>query len=385
MCFDLDSRPPIAPIAGGALDSERLTLSTRRRHAIPAFRARAAEPSGAGMIVLPDVRGLHTYYEELALRFAEAGIDAIAIDYFGRTAGTSARGDDFDYTPHVGQLQYDAVVADIRAAADELRRDGRVRSLFAVGFCMGGRLAFLTPTMGLGIAGAIGFYGWPTGAHRSGSPAPAEVASQIDGAILGIFGGADQGINAGVVEEFRTALVAADVDHELITYEGAPHSFFDRKAAEFAEQSADAWRRTLEFVRRTRRLGVAAGRAQPRAEARPIARAGPARWRRPARWPAAADRETSRAGGDVSARWTRLHRPVSPGSSTFAPALRGETIWRLPGRSASAAAAASDRLHARQRAYRVCERDDRRTCARQARADRATLDGRCDQRRQLRP
>ncbi len=89
---------------------------------------------------------------------------------------------------------------------------------------MGGRLAFLAPTMGVGIAGAIGFYGWPTGPHRSGSPAPAEVASQIDGAILGIFGGADQGINAGVVEEFRKALVAADVDHELITYEGAPHS-----------------------------------------------------------------------------------------------------------------------------------------------------------------
>jgi carboxymethylenebutenolidase len=250
MCFETDSRPPIAPIAGGALDSERLTLSSADGTPFLAFRTRATEPGGAGMIVLPDVRGLHSYYEELALRFAEAGIDAIAIDYFGRTAGTGARGDAFDHTPHVGELQYDAVVADIRAAATELRRDGRVRSLFAVGFCMGGRLAFLAPTMGIGIAGAIGFYGWPTGPHRSGSPAPAEVASQIDGAILGIFGGADQGINAGVVEEFRTALVAADVDHELITYEGAPHSFFDRKAAEFAEASSDAWRRTLEFVRR---------------------------------------------------------------------------------------------------------------------------------------
>jgi carboxymethylenebutenolidase len=124
-----------------------------------------------------------------------------------------------------------------------------VRALFSIGFCLGGRLAFLTTTMGLRFRGAIGFYGWPTGAHRSGSPAPADSATQMEGSILGIFGGADQGINAATVEEFRNALEAAGVDHEVVTYDGAPHSFFDRKAADFAEASADSWRRTLEFVR----------------------------------------------------------------------------------------------------------------------------------------
>ena len=54
------------------------------------------------MLVLPDVRGLFRYYEELALRFAEAGIEALAIDYFGRTAGLGARTAEFDYMPHVG-------------------------------------------------------------------------------------------------------------------------------------------------------------------------------------------------------------------------------------------------------------------------------------------
>jgi carboxymethylenebutenolidase len=249
VCFDLDSRPPIAPIAGGALDSRELTLTSADGTRFAAFKARAANPSGAGMIVLPDVRGLHAYYEELVLRFAEAGIDSIGIDYFARTAGIGSRGNDFDYMPHVGQLSYDAAVGDIRAAAEELRSEGRVRAVFAVGFCLGGRLAFLTPTMDAGIGGAIGFYGWPTGPHRSGSPAPADVAAQIDGAILGIFGGADQGITASVVEEFRKALVAADVEHEIVTYPGAPHSFFDRKADEFAEQSADSWRKVLHFVR----------------------------------------------------------------------------------------------------------------------------------------
>ena len=249
MCFDLDSRPPIDPIAGGALDSEELTLTASDGTRFSAFRARAAHPTGAGMIVLPDVRGLHAYYEELALRFAEAGVDAIAIDYFGRTAGLGRRGEGFEYMPHVGQTTYAGLTADMTAAANELRKDGRVRALFTVGFCFGGRLAFLTPTLDLGIAGAIGFYGWPTGPARNDTPAPAELASQMRAPILGIFGGADQGINASVVDAFRQALVAAGAAHELITYPGAPHSFFDRKADEFAEQSADAWRKTLEFIR----------------------------------------------------------------------------------------------------------------------------------------
>ena len=248
MCFDVDSRPPITPIAGGALDSQELTLTAADGTRFSAFKARAAAPSGAGMIVLPDVRGLHAYYEELTLRFAEAGIDAVAIDYFGRTAGLGRRANDFEFMPHVDQTTLGGLTADITAAANELHRDGRVRALFAVGFCFGGRLAFLTPTLGLGVAGGIGFYGWPSGPARNGTPAPAEVAGQIDGAILGIFGGADQGINAGVVEEFRKALATADVEHELVTYPGAPHSFFDRKADAFAEQSADAWRKVLEFV-----------------------------------------------------------------------------------------------------------------------------------------
>ena len=90
MCFDLDSHPPIAPIAGGALDLGALILTAADRNWFAAFRARAAEPTGAGVVILPDVRGLHPYYEELALRFAEHGIDALAIDWFGRTAGRRA-------------------------------------------------------------------------------------------------------------------------------------------------------------------------------------------------------------------------------------------------------------------------------------------------------
>jgi len=250
MCFDLDSHPPIAPIAGGALDSTRLTLTADDGNPFAAYRARAAVPTGAGMIVLPDVRGLHPYYEELALRFAEHGVDALAIDYFGRTAAAEPRDESFEFMPHVGQTTWAGLSADIRAAAEDLRSPvgGSVRSLFTIGFCMGGRLSFLAATLGMDIAGAIGFYGWPTGPARNDTPAPADVAGAMEGGVLGIFGGADQGIDASVVGAFEAALVAAGVDHRLITYPGAPHSFFDRKATEFATASGAAWAEILAFI-----------------------------------------------------------------------------------------------------------------------------------------
>ena len=249
MCFDLDSRPPIAPIAGGALDSRQLVLTASDANRFAAFQAHAAEPTGAGIIILPDVRGLHPYYEELALRFAEAGIDAIAIDYFGRTAGAERREGEFEFMPHVPQTTWAGLRADITAAAEQLRADGRVRALFTVGFCFGGRVAFLSPTIGIGFAGAIGFYGSPTGPSRNDTPPPAEVATEMAGAVLGIFGGADQGITETHVTAFERALAAAGVEHELVTYPDAPHSFFDRKAEDYADDSADAWRRVLDFVR----------------------------------------------------------------------------------------------------------------------------------------
>ncbi len=251
MCFDHDSRPPIRPIAGGALDSREMTLTASDGNVLTAFEARAAEPTGASIVVLPDVRGLHTFYFELVLRFAENGIDAVAIDWFGRTAGPGRREDGFDYMPHVEQTTWDGVSADISAGAAHARalRTDRPASLFTIGFCFGGRMSFLSATLGLELAGAIGFYGPPAGPGRAGSPAPADVAAQIASPILGIFGGADAGIPPAAVEAFDDALERAGVEHQLITYPNAPHSFFDRKAAKFNEESEQSWAEVLGFIR----------------------------------------------------------------------------------------------------------------------------------------
>jgi len=249
MCFDTDSRPPIEPIAGGSLDHAAITLTGADGAAFRAFEARPAEPTGAAILILPDVRGLHPFFEELALRFAELGVAAVAIDYFGRTAGTGQRGADFDHSPHVAQVRWEHLSGDIRAAVAHLRAmDPAPRSLFTTGFCMGGRLASVAATLGLGLAGAIPFYGWPTGLSGNGTPAPADVADRIECPVLAIYGEADQGIGADVRAAFDRALDAAGVEHRTLVYEGAPHSFFDRKAADYADASASAWAETLAFI-----------------------------------------------------------------------------------------------------------------------------------------
>src|SRR5215210_208490 len=247
MCFDADSLPPVPVISGAAVSHEELVLEAADGNRFAAFLATPDEPTGAGVLVLPDVRGLYRFYEELALRFAERGITALAIDYFGRTAGVGKRDDDFDYMSHVEQGTPEGAAADADAGIARLR-DGGCRSVFTVGFCFGGRQSWLAATRHE-LAGAIGFYGRP-GVTRDGTAGPTQRAAELKAPILALMGGADPGIPAEDVAAFERALTEAGVEHEIVTYDGAPHSFFDRKQAEFAAASADAWSRVLAFVER---------------------------------------------------------------------------------------------------------------------------------------
>jgi carboxymethylenebutenolidase len=252
MCVDNDSRPPIAPIAGGSAGSRDLRLASADGTRFLAYAVRASRPTGAGMVVIPDVRGLHAYYKELADRFAEVGVDAVAIDFFARTAPTDDRSDAFDFMSHVPQTKPDSLQADIAAAAAYLRgpEGGQVRALYSVGFCFGGALSYLQAASGLGYAGVIGFYGWPLGLRRwPDRPRPIDAVARYTCPVLSIFGGGDEGIPPAAVDEFDGACRKAGVKHDYTVYPGAPHSFFDRKQAEYAEASADAWRRVQAFVR----------------------------------------------------------------------------------------------------------------------------------------
>ncbi len=250
MCFPTDARPPVPPIQGGAIDARDLTLTSADGTAFAAYAARAEQPTGAGVVILPDVRGLHPYYEDLTMRFAEAGVDAVALDPYGRSAGAEKRDAEFEYEPHVLQLDGDGANDDVGAAAAYLRSadGGAPERMYTIGFCLGGRISLLQAASGLGLTGAIGLYPWPVGPHRSGLPAPADKAGRFDCPVLVIYGGADAGIPEEARDAFDRALDDAGVEHRTVVYPDAPHSYFDRKAADHADVSADTWRQLLDFM-----------------------------------------------------------------------------------------------------------------------------------------
>jgi carboxymethylenebutenolidase len=250
VCYDLEARPPLPPIRGASADAGEVTLTSADGTRVAAYAARAQQADAPGIVILPDVRGLHPFFEELALRFAESGVHAVAIDYFGRTAGTARRPAGFEYESHVAQTKPATLTADAAAAVAYLRspEGGSATRIYTIGFCMGGRLSSLQATAGHGLAGVISFYGFPVGPNRVGLPAPADEAPRFECPVLAIYGGADKAIPAGSRDAYDRALDAANVEHRTIVFPDAPHSFFDRRASEFASASEDAWREVLGFV-----------------------------------------------------------------------------------------------------------------------------------------
>lgn len=244
MCFEPSARPPAPPRTGFLGPTERLTL--RGEAEIAGTLASTTRPHAPGAVLLPDVRGLHAYYEALAQAFAAAGVHALAIDLYGRTAGASPRADDFDWQPHRAAARDAGVLADTRVAVEELRARGAV-AVFVVGFCFGGRAAFMAAAED-GVAGVVGFYGWPERREDGGSsPLEEARAGRLRAPVLALYGGADEKIGADDRLAFAEALTAAGVLHETVVYEEAPHSFFDRAMDEHREACADAWRLMLRF------------------------------------------------------------------------------------------------------------------------------------------
>src|ERR1700712_814782 len=122
MCHEPGSVPPNLGEGATAFEQQDLVMRSADGTEFSAYVATPEQPTGKAVVVLPDIRGLHAYYRELAAAFARSGIRAVAIDYFGRTAGLSAdRGDDFDWMPHVRALTPEGVSADVAAAVELLK------------------------------------------------------------------------------------------------------------------------------------------------------------------------------------------------------------------------------------------------------------------------
>jgi carboxymethylenebutenolidase len=243
MCFSSDQHPPLPPKSSEVGAHGRTELTAADGNAFGAYDATPVMRRGASLVLLPDIRGLHPYYTDLALAFAMAGIDTVALDPYGRTAGTTVRDDDFEYMPHAQALTSEQVLADSHAAAARLRERSD-DPLFTLGFCKFGGESWLLGASNLGASGCMGFYG---------RPGAAQVAvDKMTTPLLILAAGADQATSPADNAAFDRALTESGKEHEFVVYDGAPHSFFDRGFSDWAAACDDAWVRMLGFIDRNR-------------------------------------------------------------------------------------------------------------------------------------
>jgi carboxymethylenebutenolidase len=243
MCFTSDQRPPEPPRSSQVGDHGPLVLTASDGNRFSAFEAVPVTRRGASLVLLPDIRGMHAFYTDLALCFAQTGIDTVALDPYGRSAGLTARDDDFDFKPHAGALTPQNVLADAHAAAARLheRSDDPV---FTLGFCMFGGHSWRLAATDLHPAGSIGFYGRPS--------TVSDVVSDLSSPLLILAAGDDQATSPQENAGFVRSLNEAGKVHDYVSYEGAPHSFFDRGFEQWRAECTDAWIRMLGFIDRNR-------------------------------------------------------------------------------------------------------------------------------------
>src|SRR6476661_4611585 len=250
MCHDHDSRPPAPPRTGEVAERGTLTLTSADGTEFSAAYAAPAAPGATGVVILPDIRGLHPYYVALAERFAEAGVPAVAFDYFGRTAGlagagsgTGTREADFDWQTHIPQTTPENIDADLSAAMTYLRQRTRPDlPVVTVGFCFGGSHSWRQSGGSLDLAGCVGFYGRPS--------VVGEAAGRAHLPTVMLIAGADAATPVAEQLQLADTMRAAGAEVDAVVYDGAPHSFFDRAFGEWAEACRDAWEHVLALTDR---------------------------------------------------------------------------------------------------------------------------------------
>jgi carboxymethylenebutenolidase len=219
------------------------------------MRAWVARPKeeGAypGLLVFQEAFGVNAHIRDIAGRFAREGFVAVAPELFHRTgAGFDGRYDDFpSAVPHMKALNDASMGADLRAAHDWVRGSiGAEPPVFAIGYCMGGRAAFLA-ALTLPLAGAISYYGGGI-APNATNPGLLGRASGIQAPLLLFWGGRDKHIPPEHVRAVSDALRATGKNFVNVEISNADHAFFcDARASYSPAAALLAWPLTLAFLR----------------------------------------------------------------------------------------------------------------------------------------
>jgi len=222
---------------------------------IPAYRAMPAKGTNFPVVlVVQEIFGVHEYIKDTCRRLAKAGYMAVAPELYARQGDTSKMTNVQEILETVVAKVPDAqVLGDLDAAAAwAAKNGGHANKLAITGFCWGGRIVWLYAAHNPKLKAAVAWYGRLTGDKDALHPQqPMDLAGSIKVPVLGLYGGADQGIPEEVVEMFRDDLKAAKSKSEIVVYPDAPHGFHaDYRPSYRKGPAEDGWKKLQEWFKK---------------------------------------------------------------------------------------------------------------------------------------
>lgn len=224
---------------------------------VPAFMAAPAGKTNLPVIlVIQEIFGVHEYIADTARRFAKMGYLAIAPELFARQGDPTAYGAMADLIREIVSKVPDAqVMADLDGMVKwAAANGGDINKVAITGFCWGGRITWLFAAHNKAVKAGVAWYGRLEGAPNPLSPTnPIDLVANINGPVLGLYGGADTGIPVASVDKMKTALTngsAAAKKSEFVVYDGAPHAFHaDYRPSYRKEPAEDGFKRALAWLK----------------------------------------------------------------------------------------------------------------------------------------
>ncbi|MEY4561930.1 MAG: hypothetical protein RLZZ618_1207 [Pseudomonadota bacterium] len=224
---------------------------------MPAYRAAPEGKTGLPVvIVISEIFGVHEHIADVARRFAKLGYLAIAPELFVRQGDAKSYTDIPKLLSEVVNKAPDAqVMADLDATVAWAKgQGGDTTRLGVTGFCWGGRITWLYTAHNAAVKAGVAWYGRFAGASTERQPKhPVDVAGQLNGPVLGLYGGADTGIPLDTVDKMRGALAAGNASakkSEIVVYPDTPHAFHaDYRPSYRKAEADDGWKRCVAWFK----------------------------------------------------------------------------------------------------------------------------------------
>ena len=221
---------------------------------IPAYRAMPAKGGPfPTVLVVQEIFGVHEHIKDICRRFAKLGYFAIAPEMYARQGDVSKLTQFPDILKIVSKVPDAQVMSDLDAAVAYAKRTGKADAakLAVTGFCWGGRVVWLYAAHNPALKAGVAWYGrlvGPTNALQTKNPI--DLVAELKAPVLGLYGGADDGIPVASVDKMRAALKAAGKPDEIVVYPETPHGFHaDYRPTYRAEQAADGFKKLLAFFK----------------------------------------------------------------------------------------------------------------------------------------